>query len=142
MSKIDRALVQKRYFRDISLSFAKHPVTDDIGSLTNEDAIKRSVENLVRTKLGERFYAPRLGSEIENSLFENADEAMAYSLEDDLYLLLENFEPRINNIKCQISVPIDTNNLNITIAYDIVGLTIPRQNVDFILQSIHKPRLR
>jgi|TARA_B100001094_G_scaffold331683_1_gene400870 phage baseplate assembly protein W len=135
MSKIDRALVQKRYFRDISLSFAKHPVTDDIGSLTNEDAIKRSVENLVRTKLGERFYAPRLGSEIENSLFENADEAMAYSLEDDLYLLLENFEPRINNIKCQISVPIDTNNLNITIAYDIVGLTIPRQNVDFILQS-------
>ena len=135
MSKIDRALVQKRYFRDISLSFAKHPVTDDIGSLTNEDAIKRSVENLVRTKLGERFYAPRLGSEIENSLFENADEAMAYSLEDDLYLLLENFEPRINNIKCQMSVPIDTNNLNITIAYDIVGLTIPRQNVDFILQS-------
>lgn len=135
MSKIDRALVQKRYFRDISLSFAKHPVTDDIGSLTNEDAIKRSVENLVRTKLGERFYAPRLGSEIENSLFENADEAMAYSLEDDLYLLLENFEPRINNVKCQISVPIDTNNLNITIAYDIVGLTIPRQNVDFILQS-------
>ena len=135
MSKIDRALVQKRYFRDISLSFAKHPVTDDIGSLTNEDAIKRSVENLGRTKLGERFYAPRLGSEIENSLFENADEAMAYSLEDDLYLLLENFEPRINNIKCQISVPIDTNNLNITIAYDIVGLTIPRQNVDFILQS-------
>ena len=135
MSKIDRALVQKRYFRDISLSFAKHPVTDDIGSLTNEDAIKRSVENLVRTKLGERFYAPRLGSEIENSLFENADEAMAYSLEDDLYILLENFEPRINNVKCQISVPIDTNNLNITIDYDIVGLTIPRQNVDFILQS-------
>ena len=131
----NRALVQKRYFRDISLSFAKHPVTDDIGSLTNEDAIKRSVENLVRTKLGERFYAPRLGSEIENSLFENADEAMAYSLEDDLYILLENFEPRINNVKCQISVPIDTNNLNITIDYDIVGLTIPRQNVDFILQS-------
>ena len=135
MSKIDRALVQKRYFRDISLSFAKHPVTDDIGSLTNEDAIKRSVENLVRTKLGARFFAPQLGSEIENALFENPDEAMAYSLEDDLYILLENFEPRINNVKCQISVPIDTNNLNITIDYDIVGLTIPRQNVDFILQS-------
>lgn len=135
MSKIDRALVQKRYFRDISLSFAKHPVTDDIGSLTNEDAIKRSVENLVRTKLGARFFAPMLGSEIESSLFENPDEAMAYSLEDDLYLLLENFEPRIDSVKVQISFPIDTNNLNISIAYDIVGLTIPRQALDFILQS-------
>ena len=135
MSKIDRSLVQKRYFRDISLSFAKHPVTDDIGALGNEDAIKRSVENLVRTKLGERFFAPRLGSDITNALFETPNEAIAYSLEDDIYLLLENFEPRIAEVEIKISFPFDTNDLNVTIAYDIVGLTLPRQNVDFILQS-------
>ena len=135
MSKIDRALVQKRYFRDISLSFAKHPVTDDIGALGNEDAIKRSVENLVRTKLGERFFAPRLGSDITNALFETPNEAMAYSLEDDIYLLLENFEPRIAQVSIKIAFPYDTNDLNVTIKYDIVGLTLPRQNVDFILQS-------
>ena len=135
MSKIDRALVQKRYFRDISLSFARHPVTDDIGALGNEDAIKRSVENLVRTKLGERFFAPRLGSDITNALFETPNEAMAYSLEDDIYLLLENFEPRIAEVSIKIAFPYDTNDLNVTIKYDIVGLTLPRQNVDFILQS-------
>tara|TARA_B100000609_G_scaffold64896_1_gene51175 strand:- start:1385 stop:1801 length:417 start_codon:yes stop_codon:yes gene_type:complete len=135
MSKIDRALVQKRYFRDISLSFAKHPVTDDIGALGNEDAIKRSVENLVRTKLGERFFAPRLGSDITNALFETPNEAIAYSLEDDIYLLLENFEPRIAQVSIKIAFPYDTNDLNVTIKYDIVGLTLPRQNVDFILQS-------
>ena len=135
MSKIDRSLVQKRYFRDISLSFAKHPVTDDIGALGNEDAIKRSVENLVRTKLGERFFAPRLGSDITNALFETPNEAMAYSLEDDIYLLLENFEPRIAQVSIKIAFPYDTNDLNVTIKYDIVGLTLPRQNVDFILQS-------
>jgi len=135
MSKIDRALVQKRYFRDISLSFARHPVTDDIGALGNEDAIKRSVENLVRTKLGERFFAPRLGSDITNALFETPNEAMAYSLEDDIYLLLENFEPRIAQVSIKIAFPYDTNDLNVTIKYDIVGLTLPRQNVDFILQS-------
>ena len=135
MSKIDRSLVQKRYFRDISLSFARHPVTDDIGALGNEDAIKRSVENLVRTKLGERFFAPRLGSDITNALFETPNEAMAYSLEDDIYLLLENFEPRIAQVSIKIAFPYDTNDLNVTIKYDIVGLTLPRQNVDFILQS-------
>ena len=135
MSKIDRALVQKRYFRDISLSFAKHPVTDDIGALGNEDAIKRSVENLVRTKLGERFFAPRLGSDITNALFETPNEAMAYSLEDDIYLLLENFEPRIRRVDVRVVYPLDTNELTVTINYDIVGLAIPRQNIEFILQS-------
>ena len=135
MPRIDRKLVTKQYFRDISLTFARHPVTDDIGVLTNEDAIKRSVENLVRTKLGERFFNPRLGSEIENSLFEIPDEDVAYNLEDDIYVLLENFEPRINNVNCRISYPIDSNDLNVTIGYDIVGITVIRQNVDFILQS-------
>ena len=75
MPRIDKPLVTKKYFRDISLSFTKHPVTGDIGALGNEDAIKRSVENLVRTKFRERFFNPRLGSEIENSLFEIPDES-------------------------------------------------------------------
>ena len=135
MPRIDKPLVTKKYFRDISLSFTKHPVTGDIGALGNEDAIKRSVEKLVRTKLGERFFNPRLGSEIENSLFEIPDEAVTYNLEDDIIVLLENFEPRIANTKVRISYPINTNELNVSIAYDIVGLSIIRQNVDFILQS-------
>ena len=135
MPRIDRSLVTKQYFRDISLSFSKHPVTGDIGALVNEDAIKRSVENLVRTKLGERFFNPRLGSEIENSLFEIPDEAVTYNLEDDIIVLLENFEPRIANTEVRISYPINTNELNVSIAYDIVGLSIIRQNIDFILQS-------
>ena len=135
MPTIDRPLVTKKYFRDISLSFTKHPVTSDIGALGNEDAIKRSVENLVRTKLGERFFNPRLGSEIENSLFEIPDEAITYNLEDDIIVLLENFEPRIANTEVRISYPINTNELNVSIAYDIVGLSVIRQNIDFILQS-------
>ena len=46
MAKVDRQLVTKTPFRDISLSFSRHPVTNDIGVFTNEDAIKRSVTNL------------------------------------------------------------------------------------------------
>ena len=61
--------------------------------------------------------------------------AVTYNLEDDIIVLLENFEPRIANTKVRISYPINTNELNVSIAYDIVGLSIIRQNVDFILQS-------
>ena len=55
-------------FKDISLSFKKHPVTDDILVLKNEDAIKRSVQNLVRIQTGEVFFNNLLGSRISLSL--------------------------------------------------------------------------
>ena len=47
---------KSRSFKDISLSFSKHPVTNDIIALKNEDAIKKSVINLCRTRLDERFF--------------------------------------------------------------------------------------
>ena len=61
---------QSRRFKDISLSFKRHPVTNDILALTNEDAIKRSVRNLVETVNEERFFNPLIGSHVKESLFE------------------------------------------------------------------------
>ena len=61
-----------RAFKDISLSFKRHPVTNDIGVLKNENAIKRSVRNLVQTIPNERFFNSTLGSDVRDSLFENA----------------------------------------------------------------------
>ena len=57
-------------FKDINLSFKRHPVTNDLVVLKNEDAIKRSVKNIVFTILGEKPYDPLFGSVINNSLFE------------------------------------------------------------------------
>ena len=64
------AITISRAFRDISLSFSKHPITNDLIPLNNEDAIKRSVINLVRTRVGERFFNNLLGSNVESSLFD------------------------------------------------------------------------
>ena len=61
-----------RAFKDISLSFKRHPVTNDIGVLKNADAIKRSVRNLVQTIPSERFFNSTLGSDVRDSLFENS----------------------------------------------------------------------
>ena len=59
-----------RKFKDISLSFARNPVTNDIIAITDADAIKRSVINLVRTRVGERFYNNLLGTKTSATLFE------------------------------------------------------------------------
>ena len=135
MAKVDRKLVKSIPFKDISLSFSRHPVTDDIGVFINEDAIKRSVTNLVRTRVGERFYQKLLGSPLEDSLFEQQDGDTALVLEDDILLLLENYEPRISNISVVCSYDLNTTEMNVSIAYNVAGMQFPRQNIEFILQS-------
>tara|TARA_S200000501_G_scaffold169651_1_gene159757 strand:- start:968 stop:1384 length:417 start_codon:yes stop_codon:yes gene_type:complete len=135
MASVDQSRKTSKGFRDISLSFSRHPVTSDVAILVDEDAIKRSVMNLVRTKIGERFYNPLLGSRIEDQMFEIAGSDAAMELEDDIVLLLDNFEPRVAGTAVKVVYPLDSNSLIIEIAYDIVGITAPRQNIDFILQS-------
>lgn len=123
-----------RKFKDISLSFVRNPVTNDIIPLNNGDAIKKSVTNLVRTKIGERFYNRFLGTRVYDSLFEQQTAADAYVFQEEITSLLQNYEPRITNSIVLVTYPEDSNELYISIEYDIVGLPLPTQTIDFILQ--------
>lgn len=123
-----------RKFRDISLSFTRNPVTNDILSLNDADAIKKSVVNLVRTRIGERFFNSLVGTNVENSIFELQSVPLARSLQIDIETLLRNFEPRIKLSSVNVNYPEYSNELNIIISYNIIGLQIPTQTVDFILQ--------
>ena len=127
------ALQISRAFRDISLSFTRNPVTNDIIALRNEDAIKKSVINLVRTRIGERFFNNLLGTSVEDSLFELNTSDVTTILDDEIKTLLENFEPRIRVSEVLVESLMDSNELNIKIQYDIVGLPFPQQNIEFIL---------
>ncbi len=84
-----------RAFKDISLSFTRHPVTNDVTVLKNEDAIKKSVVNLCRTRITERFFNNLLGTSIEDSLFETNLNDIAPFIEREITVLLSNYEPRI-----------------------------------------------
>ena len=123
-----------RSFKDISLSFKRHPVTNDVLVLKNEDAIKKSVINLCRTRLTERFFNDLLGTSIEDSLFELNNGEIAGSLEEEIKVLLKNFEPRINVTDVIVDTETDPNGLYITVKYNIIGLPIAPQNIEFLLQ--------
>lgn len=124
-----------RSFKDISLSFSRHPVTNDILILKNEDAIKRSVLNLVQTQLGERFFNDLLGTSVNSSLFELATQEIEIILKREIETVLSNFEPRIRLNNIEVELVDDYNELNVKIVYDIVGLPLPSQNIEFILQA-------
>ncbi len=123
-----------RAFKDISLSFTRHPVTNDVTVLRNEDAIKKSVINLCRTRINERFFTDILGTSIEDQIFELATEDIASELEEEITALLDNFEPRIKVTSLFIDIDQNNNDLYITIKYDIVGLPFPAQSIEFLLQ--------
>ena len=123
-----------RAFKDISLSFTRHPVTNDITVLKNEDAIKKSVMNLCRTSINERFFNPSIGTRIGQSLFEINDPDIAEFLEQDIENTLNNYEPRIKVKSVNSESILDSNELNIKVEYDIVGLPLPLQNIEFLLQ--------
>ena len=123
-----------RAFKDISLSFSKHPVTNDIIALKNEDAIKKSVINLCRTRIDERFFNELLGTTIEDTLFEVVGPDIGASLEEEISTLLSNFEPRVDVSSVYVDTEQDHHGLYITIKYYIVGVPLPVQTIEFLLQ--------
>ncbi len=124
-----------RAFKDISLSFDKHPVTNDILVLKNEDAIKRSVRNIVNTVPSERFFNPIFGSDVKVSLFDFVDFGTASILEKQIQVAIENYEPRINNLFVDVNPKPDQNEFEITVSFNIIGQEVPAQQFTFILEA-------
>ena len=123
-----------RAFKDINLSFKRHPVTNDVVTIRNEDAIKRSVRNIIFTILGEKPFEPNFGSVINESLFDLNTNLNEIRVSDEIRSSLLNYEPRISNIDVTVTVAPDTNEMNCTVQYDITGLSVPTQTVEIILQ--------
>ena len=122
-----------RAFKDINLSFKRHPVTNDVLTIRDEDAIKRSVKNIIFTILGEKPFEPNFGSVINESLFDLNTSLNEIRVADEIKQSLLNYEPRIDNINVTVTVAPDTNEMNCTVQYEIVGLPTPPQEVDVLL---------
>jgi phage baseplate assembly protein W len=124
-----------RGFKDISLSFVPHPVTNDLPVLLNERAINRSARNIVETLPGEKFFDSFFGSDVRGLLFELIDFGTATAIEDQILTSLQNYEPRIDDVTVQVDPRPDLNDFEVTITYRIIGEEIPPQTYSFILEA-------
>jgi phage baseplate assembly protein W len=124
-----------RAFKDISLSFEPHPVTKDLPILKNESAIRRSVRNLVETIPTERFFNPLLGSNVRSSLFDFCDYGTASVIQDQIRVTVENFEPRVANLRVEVSPQPETNTFEVTVIFDVIGQAFPAQEFTFLLEA-------
>jgi hypothetical protein len=121
-------------FKDVSMSFQVNPLTYDIIALTNENAIARSLRNLVLTDRGERFFNNNLGSRVSSLLFESLNDITASSVRDEIENTINNYEPRVQLISVDATPDYDNGELNVTIKYYIVGIEAQPQQLSFALQ--------
>ena len=124
-----------RAFKDITLSFEPHPITKDLPILKNENAIRRSVRNIVETIPTERFFNSLLGSEVRSSLFGFVDFGTASVIQSQIEIAIDNFEPRVDNVQVQVNPTPERNSFDVTGLFDIIGQEFPTQEFTFILEA-------
>ena len=122
-----------RKFKDLSMSFKTNPLNDDLIGLNNTNAIARSLKNIVFTQPGEKFFNPDFGSRISESLFENVDDVSALAIEDEIRSSIINFEPRVNLLDVSVNPNPDDNEMNVVIQYEVTGIDVPPQQLEFVL---------
>ena len=121
-------------FRDVSMSFKSNPLSNDLIALKNENAIARSVKNIVFTLPGEKFFNENFGSRISKLLFENVDDLTASSIKDEIERSIRNNEPRVRLRSVKTLPNFENNEFDVTITYDIIGADVPAQQLEFVLQ--------
>ncbi len=114
-----------RIYKDLDLDFGRNRVTNDINKLTDVEAVKRSVRNLIMTRHYERPFHPELGSGIRDMLFEPITPLTAISLQRKVEEVLLNFEPRVQIVDISAKPYVDKNSYHLTIMFYVVGSTAP-----------------
>jgi phage baseplate assembly protein W len=116
---------RQRTFSDLDLNFTAHPVTGDVARLYDENAIKRSVRNLLQTNNFERPFHSEIGSQIRALLFEPASPVLNTMLKRVIADTIATFEPRVVVNSVTVSSNADNNALNVTLVFTIVNTVNP-----------------
>ena len=112
---------QQSTFKDLSVVFKKHPVTDDLVTVKDKVAIAQSISNLLQTNTNERPFNPDLGSGIRELLFEQVDWGTAAAISGRVRECLVKYEPRIKVLRVNSDPDYNSNGFDVSIEYEILG---------------------
>ena len=117
-----------RQYSDLDLFFSAKGVSKDISKVTDIQAVKRSVRNLVLLNHYEKPFHPEIGSGVRDMLFEPMTPITANILARKIEDVIENFEPRAKLIGVRAQPNLDRNEYEVTIEFYVVNT--PTELVD------------
>lgn len=122
-------------YSDVSIAFGLNPFTEDVTRITDVDAVKRSVKNLVLTDKYERLLDPDIGGDVRRTLFEPMTPLTEGVLQDYITEVIENYEPRCLLESVTIQSNYDNNAYSVTIRFRI-DTSENIQTLDFLLERV------
>ena len=120
-------------FKDLNITFKKHPVTNDVVVSRDASAIKQAIVNVLLTNKGERLMNPRYGSDIRRFLFEPLDYGTGFQIKANIRDTLDRFEPRISVLDIKCTPNFDDNGFDVVLQYNVRGTDDPPVAVEFFL---------
>lgn len=125
---------QFQTFKDLSVTFKPHPITGDLISVKDDNAIKQSIVNLLLTNKGERFFEPEIGASISELLFEPLDYGVAALIQTKIRDTLTQYEPRINILDIRAEPDEINNGFEVELVFEVIGREDIPTNVNFFLE--------
>ena len=130
------AITARKYnYSDLDLDFIAHPATGDVVRKFGQDAIKRSLRNLVLTNFYEKPFRPGIGSNVTKLLFENATPIVSNLISDAIRNIAMNYEPRIDIQQVSVKFNDSENGYNVSIVFVILNRNEP-VNINLFLERI------
>ena len=124
-SSTNKSKKSTRTYVDLDLDFTRHPVTNDVVKITDVDAVKRSVKNLINTQFYERPFHPELGCGVRDMLFENYTPMTGIFMRRKIEEVLRNYEPRANLSSIQVNEQMDRNAIDVVVNFYVLNLPNP-----------------
>ena len=125
---------KKNLYSDLDLFMTPHPVTKDVTTKKDSDAIKRSVKNIILTNKFERPFKPNFGASVRNMLFELDSQRQMRKFTKEIEKMISILEPRVNNVTVALG-EMRGNELNMTVFYNITN-GLPNQGVEFTVTRV------
>ena len=110
-----------RQYTDLDLFFAKKATSKDISKVTDVQAVKRSIRNLILTDHYEKPFHPEIGSGIRGLLFELMSPITGNVLARVIEDVIENYEPRAKLIGVRVYPDMDRNAYEVTIEFYVIN---------------------
>jgi phage baseplate assembly protein W len=128
-------LNRKPDYSDLDLDFIAHPTTGDVMKKVGEDAIKRSIRNLVLTNYYDRPFNPGIGSNVNKLLFDQPSPILENIMKDSIRTVIESFEPRVNIRHISVNLDNDNNGFNVSLLFSVNNSLQPVSS-EFFLERI------
>lgn len=120
-----------RQYTDLDLFFGKKSSDSDISKVTDVQAVKRSIRNLVLLNHYEKPFHPEIGSGVRDMLFELMTPTTAVILTRKIEDVINNFEPRARLVAVRAFPDLDNNAYNVSIEFYV--LNTPTELVDLTI---------